>query len=296
MNGDRKMKKLLIGLVFLFFALPLYATVYEIGIGEEYETLASLQSAVTLQPGDVVDGRDNIFLEEFVLGVSGTVGNPIVIQNCVIDGEDLRNYGVKGQNISHIIIKDLIVRNVIMYGIAIEAVIDTYWEIYSNEVYNCGIGINVTGNFNKVYDNFIHDTVMILNDETPNNDYGATGFLINGEDNEFYNNMILDCIKPSIDYGFDGSCFEIWSKGNRTNIHDNFCGYSNIFIEGNATELCDVVLKDNTSWKNRLGFLFIHSDISDLQRLLVEDNIFDVPQMITIRSDGKIIINHNGEI
>lgn len=59
-------------------------TIYTIGTGQPYTTLSSLLAAVTLQPGDIVDGGGNTFTEQWTLQLSPTPER-IFYQNAVVD-------------------------------------------------------------------------------------------------------------------------------------------------------------------------------------------------------------------
>jgi len=64
-----------------------FATTYNIGPGQTYETFVNLVAAITLQPGDVVDGGGNTFTEKWSPNNSGSsLGGDITLQNATIDG------------------------------------------------------------------------------------------------------------------------------------------------------------------------------------------------------------------
>lgn len=63
-----------------------------------------------------------------------------------------------------------------------------------------------------------------------NDDSGAFGVLINGNDNEFSGNTISGSTAPSHDFIQDGSAFEIFN-GSRNKIHHNTALNNNVFSE-----------------------------------------------------------------
>jgi hypothetical protein len=63
-----------------------------------------------------------------------------------------------------------------------------------------------------------------------NDDSGAFGVLINGDDNEFSGNTITGSTATSHDFSHDGAAFEIYN-GNRNLIHHNVSVDNNVFSE-----------------------------------------------------------------
>jgi hypothetical protein len=63
-----------------------------------------------------------------------------------------------------------------------------------------------------------------------NDDSGAFGVLINGNDNEFSGNMITGSTATSNDFSHDGAAFEIFN-GSRNKIHHNVSVDNNVFSE-----------------------------------------------------------------
>ncbi len=71
------MKKLLLIILLLTFALQGWAVTYYIGPGETYETLAAFHAAITPTDGDIIDGRGNTFNETVSLNGNGSIGKEI---------------------------------------------------------------------------------------------------------------------------------------------------------------------------------------------------------------------------
>lgn len=111
------------------------------------------------------------------------------------------------------------------------------------EALNNAAGIQVgTGSDFGTYTNNTLTGNNILNVKTPgvncgkpgavycNDDSGAFGVLINGNDNEFSGNMVTGSTATSHDFGHDGAAFEIFN-GSRNTVHHNVSLDNNVFSE-----------------------------------------------------------------
>lgn len=104
-----------------------------------------------------------------------------------------------------------------------------------------GIKISEGSSFGRYLDNTLADN-NVMNANTPgtdcgtpqsfqcNDDSGAFGILINGDDNEFSGNTVTGSTAQSFDFSHDGSAFEIFN-GSRNNIHHNTAVDNNVFSE-----------------------------------------------------------------
>lgn len=104
-----------------------------------------------------------------------------------------------------------------------------------------GIKVSQGSVFGRYLDNTLTDN-NVMNANTPgtdcgtdqalrcNDDSGAFGILINGDDNEFSGNTITGSTAQSFDFSYDGSAFEIFN-GSRNNIHHNTAVDNNVFSE-----------------------------------------------------------------
>lgn len=80
--------------------IPQSGRTYYIGRDKTYTTFAALVAAVTLQPGDVVDGSNETFRERVTVGVSGSSSGYITIQNAKFLGSDaLTGWTNAGSNV-----------------------------------------------------------------------------------------------------------------------------------------------------------------------------------------------------
>lgn len=95
------------------------------------------------------------------------------------------------------------------------------------------VGVSITdgSNGNTIRWSTIKDnTKMSVNDEEPDSDSGAFGFLVHGDDNVISRNVITGHFAPSIDYGYDGAAVEIFN-GNRNLIEYNTTADNESFTE-----------------------------------------------------------------
>lgn len=93
-------------IIFLMVTQPAWATTYNIGPGQTYETFTALVATETLAPGDVVDGGGNTFAETWTPDGSGTGGNVITLRNAYINASG-KNYGVDLLNRSYITVSGI---------------------------------------------------------------------------------------------------------------------------------------------------------------------------------------------
>jgi len=298
-------------LVFISLILPTlcFGTTYNIGPGETYTTFTLLVASETLSPNDIVDGGDNTFTETWTLTDSGTDGNFITLQNATIDGESTRTNAIYGSNISFIKVQNITFVDTTAAAINIDNG-GGGWEIKNNEVSGCGIGFRLEAQNNSVYQNQIHDLVMVVNDATPDNDYGAIGVMISASNNDVYENLIYNCSAASTDYGTDGACLEIYGTADNTQIYRNQCYDSNNFLEvGSASNnsVQDVLILGNLSYHNNKNFLSLHIDggnaaaISNMMvynNTIVEDEVDATPTSVSFWFDadpvnGQVVLKNN---
>jgi hypothetical protein len=84
-----------------------------------------------------------------------------------------------------------------------------------------GVWVTPTGRHNVIRDSVIADNNrMSVNDDEPDNDSGAFGVLLNGDDNLVTGNHISGSRAPSKDYGLDGAAVEVFN-GDRNRITHN---------------------------------------------------------------------------
>ena len=81
-----------------------------------------------------------------------------------------------------------------------------------------GVCFDIQGNNNTVQNCSMQNLRMVVNDASPDNDYGANPVVITGANNSILNNYFKDCWANSIDYGYDGGGVEIYGDGTNNNI------------------------------------------------------------------------------
>jgi hypothetical protein len=107
--------------------------------------------------------------------------------------------------------------------------------VQRNEIIRTGTGVTVAGQYNLLTGNYVHDLTMIVNDATPNSDYGAVCFWLQGGDNEVSYNRGINCRAASHDFGYDGGFVEIWQHGDNSFVHHNYAQNTNGFFELGAS-------------------------------------------------------------
>jgi hypothetical protein len=132
-------------------------------------------------------------------------------------------------------VEGLLIRDVQQDGIYIAA---DHNIIRDNEITNVGIGIDIESQYNLITRNIIHQLRMVLNTPGGNNDdYGATGILMNnGSNNEISYNTVYDCMASSYDFGIGGHAFEWFRVSNNNSIHHNLAYNNGSFLEVSGGE------------------------------------------------------------
>ena len=182
--------------------------------------------------GDVVNfKRGSTWNTTLTIASNGSNGSPVTYQaygtgtaptidTSANDGIDISgNYNV---------VKDFLIKNVSHYGVNITGAHNT---VSDNEFANVGSGIWIAGGNNLITRNNAHNLKMINNTPGGDDDYGATGYIINSANNEISYNTCTDCTAPSYDYGSDGGFVEVWQVGDNSYIHNNHAVNTNGFFE-----------------------------------------------------------------
>lgn len=114
-----------------------------------------------------------------------------------------------------------------------------------------GVSLKSGSHHNKVLNNQLTDNNMMNPVDTAvNNDAGAFGVAIFGDDNEVANNMISGSYACSYDYDGDGSAVELYG-GQRNSIHHNQTSNNEAFTE----------LGNNRTRDNTYAYNFVTSNI-----------------------------------
>ncbi|MCA2179110.1 hypothetical protein LDL08_23235 [Nonomuraea glycinis] len=214
-------------------------------------------NAADLKPGDTVSfKRGSSFAGPLTLAAKGTAAKPIVVR-AHGTGKPPR---ITGRTTACVVITG------------------AYWHVSGLRATGCewagfeitgdrnvlagieadhnvtGVSITRTGARNTVRDSKITDNNrMSVNDEGGDNDSGAFGILINGDDNFIADNTITGSHAKSHDYGVDGAAIEIFS-GNRNRILRNISRDNNTFTELGAK-------KGHTATGNLFAFNVVTSSL-----------------------------------
>lgn len=221
-------------------------------------------SQLDAQPGDTIAfKRGNSWVGNFQLFKSGTAIAPILITsygtgalpqitNTTPLYASMNIYG------SYVVIENFKFFDIHSEGISIRPTA-SHVTVQDCVFEDMGIAITVQGRNNLVTRNIARDLRMVR-DENDINDYGAVGFGILGDNNEFSYNTCMRCIAPSRFFGSDGGGFEIWGHAHDNHIHHNWVQDSNIFLEagGNPGSVKNLTLSYNVAVNNQGGFVLMH--------------------------------------
>jgi hypothetical protein len=214
-------------------------------------------NAADLKPGDTVNfKRGSSFTGPLTLSAKGTAAKPIVV----------RAYG-KGKP-----------ARITGRTSACVAITGNYWHVSGLRASQCqwagfeisgdgnvlsdveadhnvtGVSITHSGARNTVRNSKIIDNNrMSVNDKGGDDDSGAFGILLNGDDNFIADNIITGSHAKSHDYGIDGAAVEIFS-GNRNRILRNIAHNNNTFTELGAK-------KGDTATGNLFAFNVVTSSL-----------------------------------
>ncbi|HEX4812942.1 MAG TPA: right-handed parallel beta-helix repeat-containing protein [Nonomuraea sp.] len=191
-------------------------------------------NAADLKPGDTVAvKRGSSFPGTLTLAAKGTAGAPITV----------KAYGkgplakISGQEADCVVISG------------------SYWKVGGLRASGCrwagfqidgdhnelrgvqadrniaGVFVTASGSRNTVRDSVLTDNNrMSVNDEGGDNDSGAFGVLLNGDDNVVTGNTITGSFAKSADYGLDGAAVEVFN-GDRNVITRNVSRNNETFTE-----------------------------------------------------------------
>ena len=229
-----------------------------------FKTLAALNRAFS--PGDTINIKaGTTYTGNLDVTADGTAAAPIKFTSYgagadpVINSNNAIGINLSGANY-------VVVDNIKIAGASFAAVnIDgaSSHNIVSNaEITNSGIGVAINGNDNIARDNYIHDLNLVRNTVGGDDDYGANGFLIEGNNNEFFGNTIVNAKGPSYDYGEDGGGFEIYGTVSGVSIHDNTVRGSVGFMEvgGQGGDTVKNISVYNNISDNNGGFHWLHNN------------------------------------
>jgi hypothetical protein len=198
-----------------------------------WKTLGKVNAA-TLRPGDAVSlKRGSQWTGRLTLAAKGTASRPILLQpygngpvarisgrdgNCVVvSGDHWRITGVRASGCQWAGFEISGDRNQLVGVLADRNI--------------AGVLVTPAGSRNVIRDSVLTgNDRMSVNDSEPDNDSGAFGVLLNGDDNTVTGNTIAGSYAPSADYGFDGAAVEVFD-GDRNLITHNTARDNETFTE-----------------------------------------------------------------
>jgi hypothetical protein len=274
---------------------------------EAWQTLDQVANQ-TFAPGDrILFACGETFSsnqEMLTLFGSGTASNPIVIgayPDTCTNSPILENtnktvdynvvLGISGDYwyIQDIAIKNTDTANLTETGITLQGSFNTVEDV---DISGTGFGIKILGDNNSVYNSTIHDLVMMVNDSTPDNDYGVQGVVVSENSNTIiHNNHFYNLRQPSQDYGEDGAALEIYKSVNNLDFAYNLVENVEALTEmgsNNASDLVSNASLHHNLVINATTLGIFHNDGASawsvgLQDVLIDNNTF-VRNMT--RSDG----------
>ncbi|WP_240972297.1 right-handed parallel beta-helix repeat-containing protein [Nonomuraea composti] len=201
--------------------------------GTAWKSLEKL-AAAELKPGDTVAfKRGGSFAGPLKLETSGTAARPITITSygsgalARISGADDDCVVVNG---SHWRISGLRASNCRWAGFELGGDSNVLSGVEADHNI-AGVLVTPTGSRNVIRDSVLTDNNrMSVNDEGGDNDSGAFGVLLNGDDNIVTGNTITGSFARSADYGTDGAAVEIFN-GDRNRITRNISRNNETFTE-----------------------------------------------------------------
>ncbi|MEV0612661.1 right-handed parallel beta-helix repeat-containing protein [Nonomuraea sp. NPDC050404] len=216
----------------------------------------SLDKAVAaeLKPGDTVAvKRGSAFTGPVKLEASGTAAKPITVKTYgsgalpKISGTREDCVVVKG---NHWSISGLHAHNCRWAGFEVDGDNNELRGVKAERNVT-GVYITPSGSRNTLRDSVLTDNNrMSVNDSGGDNDSGAFGVLLNGDDNVITGNTITGSFAQSEDYGTDGAAVEIFN-GDRNKITHNIARNNETFSELGAQK-----------GKTATGTLFAHNVVT----------------------------------
>ncbi|MDA0646452.1 MULTISPECIES: right-handed parallel beta-helix repeat-containing protein [Nonomuraea] len=214
-------------------------------------------NAADLKPGDTVAvKRGSSFTGSLVLAAKGTARSPITVKAYGkgalprIGGRDANCVVVAGD---HWRISGLRASNCAWAGFEIKGDHNVLSKVQADRNVT-GATVTPSGSRNTIKDStFTRNNRMSVNDKGGDNDSGAFGILLNGDDNLVTGNTITGSHAKSYDYGVDGAAIEIFG-GNRNRITHNRTHDNNTFSELGAK-------KGDTATGNVFAFNVVTSSL-----------------------------------
>jgi hypothetical protein len=191
-------------------------------------------SAARMRPGDtLLFRRGGRWKGTLTLAGKGTAARNITVGSYgkgprpKISGRDGDCVIVKG---SYWRISDLRASDCGWGGFRIDGRHNDLWDVYADHNV-AGVWVTDDGADNVIRDSqMVGNDRMSVDDAEPDNDSGAFGVLLNGDDNRVIGNLITGSYAPSQDYVSDGAAVEIYD-GDRNLVAHNIARDNDTFTE-----------------------------------------------------------------
>ncbi|RVX40204.1 parallel beta helix pectate lyase-like protein [Nonomuraea polychroma] len=191
-------------------------------------------NAADLKPGDTVAvKRGSTFTGTLTLAATGTAGRPISIKAygkgplAKISGDDTDCVVISG---AYWRVSGLRASGCRWAGFQIDGDHNELSGVQADRNI-AGVFVTASGSRNTVRDSVLTDNNrMSVNDDGGDNDSGAFGVLLNGDDNVVTGNTITGSFAKSQDYGTDGAAVEIFN-GDRNRVTHNVARNNETFTE-----------------------------------------------------------------
>ncbi len=243
--------------------------------GTAWKSLAKV-NALTLKPGNVINlARDSVWKEQIRIKNSGTADAPIVVQAYGSGDAPLiqlftgENDGTNGVlvNGNYVHVLDLQLSDIHWSAIHLDKN-SQHVVVAGNEIYRCGMGIDLLGKHQRALSNHIHDMTMVVDTGDPSTAWGANGIGIMGEDLEIAWNRFVNCRDECKNFGgWDGGAIEYYGYDNggagwnqitsNVRIHHNYADACDGFLEANG-RIKDMVLAHNLFINIPSGVFLFH--------------------------------------
>ncbi|TDE46232.1 hypothetical protein E1295_23745 [Nonomuraea mesophila] len=215
------------------------------------------QAVAGLEPGDTVSvRRGSAFTGPLTLTAGGTKAKPITVTTHgsgarpKITGSDDDCVVVKGD---HWRISGLWASSCRWAGFRIDGDHNELIGVLADKNI-AGAVVTPSGARNTIRDSvFTGNNRMSVNDKGGDNDSGAFGVLLNGDDNVVTGNTITGSVARSKDYGYDGAAVEIFG-GDRNRVTHNIARDNETFTELGAK-------KGKTATGNVVAFNVVTSSL-----------------------------------
>jgi len=192
-------------------------------------------------PGDIINfKRGSTWTGRLVVDSNGVPGHPVTYQAYGTGAAPIiqRSATPPTSGYTHAIditgdynvVGDFLVRHAHEAGIFLSSAA-THNTVQGNEIMAAGTGVMVSGQFNLITENYVHDLRMIVNTSGGDDDYGAVCFWLQAPNNEVSYNRGVNCKASSFDYGSDGGFVEVWQNGDNSYVHHNYAKNTNGFFE-----------------------------------------------------------------